>query len=310
MIRIDIFRVCIYGKILSQGTGLLRCFLQTIADKDPPMTDLSSICEKELGHFENICDESMVDLKGVLPSEMLFLCSLTRNFKAQALIESGRARGVSTALISAFFQNDPIRLYSVENTRFSEDSLIAEKRLAQYQNLTLIYGDAFIRLPLLAKKHDSSVIFIDGPKGEKAILLAATLLRSNASIQAVFIHDTYKGSVERSLLDRHFPNHLSSDDQTFVEKFRYLDDSSWDKLAQLGDHSVAPYKQNGLPVSSYGHTVSMIPNSAGIAAQELAAYQALGKAVGCYEYSSMTHIFREIKTYLPRKSFFKMLLKR
>ena len=270
--------------------------------------DLCSTCQADLAHFEKICDESMFDLKGVLPSEMLFLCSLTKHFKVDALIESGRARGVSTALISSFFQNGSTHVCSVENTRFSEDSVIATRRLAPYRNLTLVYGDAFVRLPLLAQKYASSVVFIDGPKGAKAVLLAATLLRQNPSIHAVFIHDTYKGSVERSLLDRFFPGHTSSDDEQFVARFKHLDTPCWNKLAALGESSVAPYLQDGQPVASYGHTLSMILNNENITEQESAIYQHLGKTVGCYEYSKAEGLARELKGYLPRASYFQKLL--
>lgn len=271
------------------------------------MIDVVSVGKSELAAFEAVCDSSLFDLKGVLPSEMLFLCSLATALQADSVVESGRARGVSTALISAFFAARGVPVHSVENTKYSIDARIAEARLKGRKNLSLLYGDAFVQLPRLARKLAAPLVFIDGPKGEKAVLLAASLLKNHKNIKAVLIHDCYKGSEERSLISAYFPQAISSDDEGFVAQFRHLDAPCWDKVQELGDTTIAPYVQSGRPVESYGHTVSAILNTEGVPAQcqKLFADRKVDEA--SLRFGLLGGLLRELKTYLPRKSYFQPL---
>ncbi|MDR3641594.1 MAG: hypothetical protein P4L39_09765 [Humidesulfovibrio sp.] len=271
------------------------------------MLDIVSAGKSELVSFETICDSSLFDLKGVLPSEMLFLCAIVQELEADSVVESGRARGVSTALISSFFRNSDINIYSVENTKYSLDAKIAEARLKKRKNLHLLYGDAFVRLPKIVKNLKAPVVFIDGPKGEKAVLLGALLLKEFCNVKAVLIHDCYKGSAERSLISKFFPESISSDDTQFIEKFRYLDAPCWEKMHALGEVTIAPYIQNGEAIESYGHTISAIINHASLPMQCDRLFKDLNVDARNFSFGFLGGLLRELKTYLPRKSYFQMI---
>jgi len=271
------------------------------------MLDIVSAGESALASFETICDGSLFDLKGVLPSEMLFLCAIVRELEADSVVESGRARGVSTALISSFFANSGIDIYSIENTKYSLDSKIAEARLKDCKNLHLLYGDAFVRLPRIVQRLKAPVVFIDGPKGKKAVFLCAYLFKEFKNIKAVLIHDCYRGSVERSLISTFLPNAISSDDPSFVNRFRHLDTACWEKVHALGDVSTAPYIQNGKAVESYGHTISAIINDDSTHMQCENLFQELNVDAKDFDIGFFGGLLREVKTYLPRRSYFQTI---
>ncbi|MDX1951812.1 MAG: class I SAM-dependent methyltransferase [Verrucomicrobiota bacterium] len=194
--------------------------------------------------------------KGVLYSEVLFVWAATCQEKPRRVIESGRARGVSTYLLSVCF--DAADIISVEYDRNSPDVQIATRNLSSRKNVELLFGDARQLLPFLEPEND--VLVIDGPKHFRALRLAFNLL-ANYKPLAVFIHDAFVGSPERDFLSANVPSAFYSDDPRFVKEFGFLDEPCWKLRAGIDtDEFSRPYLSYGKE-SSYGPTFACIPGN-------------------------------------------------
>jgi predicted O-methyltransferase YrrM len=191
--------------------------------------------------------------KGILYSEMFFLYLCAQAARPARILESGRARGQSTALLALAFPQAAI--VSVEHDERSPDAPVAAARLARFPNVELRFGDATRLLPALARHGD--VALIDGPKGMRAVRLALRLL-AGGRVSMVFVHDVLPGSRERAFLERRLPATVYSDDRRFAEIAHSLDEharplppghDSWERgtygysLACLAHAPGAPYRR-------------------------------------------------------------------
>jgi hypothetical protein len=135
--------------------------------------------------------------RGIYNSEMLLMISVLKFLNVQTVLESGRARGHSTQLISKLLQNDDLHksLISLDFKKDS-DSEYAETNLAQYPKTKLIYGDANSILKKIVRKNfsqsDRYAVLLDGPKSFNALYLTAKLIRSEIPPVVLFIHDMKK----------------------------------------------------------------------------------------------------------------------
>jgi hypothetical protein len=135
--------------------------------------------------------------RGIYNSEMLLMISVLKFLNVETVLESGRARGHSTQLISKLLQNDDLHksLISLDFKKDS-DSEYAETNLAQYPKTKLIYGDANSILKKIVHKNfsqsDRYAVLLDGPKSFNALYLTAKLIRSKMPPVALFIHDMKK----------------------------------------------------------------------------------------------------------------------
>ena len=204
--------------------------------------------------FERATASIRFDEKGILPSEMFFLLSavapLVPSGTPTRIVESGRARGQSTLLMALCLPEAEI--VSVELAGGTLDAELAEKKLARFDNVELLFGDSRRLPPELTRPGD--VVVIDGPKGHRAVKLAlATLGRCRPA--AVFIHDCYQGSEERRLLDKWVPGCLYSDDPRFEELHAAeLDRRCWVEVEEGGFEGWRPHFYRGEPAVSYGPT--------------------------------------------------------
>ena len=224
--------------------------------------DIVAICDAERPAFARQLEGFRHEIKGMLSSEMLFFCAVSRHLGVECIIESGRARGNSTHVLAGYFAGPPSTpVTSVEYFRYTEDSLIALRRLGhRHENLKLLFGDAFHLLPDLCARFGDSTVLIDGPKGKYALQLAARLLKSPA-VRAIFIHDTHGDSEVRLAINELFPETFSSDEAVFVESFRSLDDPCWEVYRGWdGYRDWGPYVRGSRRMQSYGPTLSMILN--------------------------------------------------
>lgn len=162
--------------------------------------------------------------KGILHSEILFLLAVLDGVRFGRLLESGRARGQSTLMLSLALPDHEI--VSVEFDRNSDDVAVAEARLRDRPNVKLLYGDARRILPEIAQ--DDDVVLIDGPKGFRSVRLALQLLASGR-ISHVFVHDLAIGTPERRFVDANFPEARFSDCRDFA-KVSHLADSGLDDV--------------------------------------------------------------------------------
>ncbi len=197
--------------------------------------------------------------KGVLFSEILFVWAAMEAINPPRVLESGRARGVSTYLLSVCF--DKAKIISVEYDRNSADVPIAAENLRKRANVEMRFGDATELLPELASAGDAVVI--DGPKHFRGLRLAFAVLE-RCKPAAVFIHDVFVGSVERNFLTANAPGAFYSDDPAFVKQCAFLDARCWEMRKKIGgDEFPEPYLSYGKQ-SSYGPTFACIPYDASI----------------------------------------------
>jgi len=176
------------------------------------------IAQQHLAKFESMANGLDYERKGVLFSEMFFLYAAAQVVKPKRILESGRARGQSTLLLSYAFPE--AKIISVEHDKNSPDVRVAQARLADRSNVELLFGDATKILPQKLERGD--VVLIDGPKGFRGLRLAFRLLMTDKP-SLIFIHDCPLNSPERAFLDRHISGVFHSDAQEFVRNYAHLD---------------------------------------------------------------------------------------
>lgn len=204
--------------------------------------------------YKSIVADIPYEEKGIFYSELFFVYALLHGTVPERIIESGRARGQSTYILSVCFPESRIISYEFDNK--SPDVPIAEARLGKQSNVQLEYGDACERLPAVVTGND--VVIIDGPKNLKALRLALGLLQSCAP-RMVFIHDCYRGHEIRDFIEAHCSSALFSDDSTFIERYRYLDDRCWQTSEDGAQTGWQPYMFSNVPCESYGPTFACLP---------------------------------------------------
>lgn len=207
--------------------------------------NIIDLCEKYVSAMEFPPYED----RGVFNSEMLLACSIMAEVGVEAIVESGRANGHSTEIIARFFPNK--KFYSIDTSNE------VTKDFSRYNNLELVTGDSTQIIGNYIK--EDCAVFIDGPKGEKALKLAKILL-CNETVKVVFIHDLYSPSPERKVAEKAFENIIFSDDEKFVSKFSYLDKDCWETLKRIGGIPERPYIRRNREISSYASTLAVIFN--------------------------------------------------
>lgn len=214
------------------------------------MEYLERVAPAELDSYRLRVADIPYEAKGILYSEMFFFDLCARAAGARRILESGRARGQSTLLLSACFPDRPI--ISLEHDPHSPDVAIAAARLAGRTNIELRFGDATRILPRITRPGD--VVIIDGPKGYRGLRLALRLLaQGNASL--VFLHDVGRRSPERRLVEAHLPDTLYSDDPRFARLAHVLDAPACDTIpAELR------WGEEGAP-GGYGYTLACLQRS-------------------------------------------------
>ena len=167
---------------------------------------------KLLPRFQTLAGMVPYEAKGILNSEILFMAACTPELFKGNIIESGRARGQSTLILSLLFPESVIK--SIEYESNSPDVSVAAKRLEKQTNVELLFGDSEVMLEPIVQSGD--IVLIDGPKMFRAVRLAIRLLATQKPI-AVFIHDITVDSFERKFLNRFFPEAYFSDSRVFAE---------------------------------------------------------------------------------------------
>lgn len=203
--------------------------------------------------FGRLIADIPYERKGILFSEMYFFWLCARTVEPRRILESGRARGQSTLILSHCFPDAEI--LSVEYDRNSPDVAVATERLKGRDNVTQLFGDATRLLPAMAQTGD--VVLIDGPKGYRGLRLALRLL-AKGKTPLVFVHDTATGSRERRYLSRRMPEAVYSDLPAFAEVAHPLDQGAWDELPEANRWTPA-----GAPAAGYGFSLACLPHRSG-----------------------------------------------
>lgn len=189
--------------------------------------------------------------KGILYSEMFFFYLCARSIVPRRILESGRARGQSTLLLTLCFPALPI--ISLEHDPKSADVAVAADRLRDRHNVDLRFGDATRVLPRLAQSGD--VVLIDGPKGWRGLRLALRLL-AQGRVEMVFMHDVAPGTPERRFLEKWLPSTLYSDDPRFAAAAHPLDSAVAHCIPE------GHRWQSGAAASGYGYSLACLQRSA------------------------------------------------
>ncbi len=239
--------------------------------------DIRAQALRMLPSFKTTVVQVPYEEKGILNSEMLFLCTcLPEDFRGRVL-ESGRARGQSTLILSLMFPQSPV--LSIEFNKESPDVPVAAERLKGRSNVTLLFGDATKRLPEMLQKGDA--VLIDGPKMFLAVRLALRLLATGKPV-AVFMHDMNIGTAERAFLDRFMPETLFSDARILAEVTSPLDESA---VAKNSPHT----RLDGFTGDfGYGFSLACIPYVPGRAYRLLLALS--------YLYDALSRVLRRLRT--------------
>jgi hypothetical protein len=207
-----------------------------------------------LGRFRDVIKGIPHENKGILFQEAFFVYSSLGDTCPSRILESGRARGQSTLLFARCFPDSQI--LSIEYDPHSEDVPIAEARLSGERNIQLLFGDARERMPALLE--DGDVVMIDGPKEHRALSLAFDVL-GTGKCPVVFIHDCYKGSPIRALVESLYPSAFFSDDPELVESYRGLDEEQLPEDGGVGTDDWSPYRFANATQESWGPTFACLP---------------------------------------------------
>jgi len=185
-------------------------------------TELLRYCTTCLPRFGKVAGRIEHEPKGIFPSEALLIISLAHGLNVSRLVESGRARGYSTRLFAEYFKDDAdFEIVSIDYDRHSNDADYSAAQLKTYAHVSLVYGDATQILPEYTT--DDCVVFIDGPKGDDALLLAADALR-RPHVKAVCVHDLHRNTFYRTIFETIFTDTFFSDDDRFVKAVGFLDE--------------------------------------------------------------------------------------
>ena len=197
--------------------------------------------------------------KGIINSEMLAVLAVTKQMNIELIIESGRYSGQSTKVLAEFYKGTDVRIISIEHNR-GEIAKQAEKDLAGYKNLELLYGDSNVVVPRLFKTNQArrTAVLIDGPKGEAALKLMLSTL-SHPNVLVGFVHDLPKPyrrttGIWRDLVSNYFDRVFFTDDFEYVDQYSFLDKNIW---AEDG-LEWGPYHKNYAKTGSYGPTLGII----------------------------------------------------
>ncbi|MBF0214164.1 MAG: hypothetical protein HQM00_11490 [Magnetococcales bacterium] len=212
------------------------------------MTEWITEARQEMTRFGTKMATVPYEAKGILFSEMFFFYLGARSVAPRRILESGRARGQSTLILSLCFPELPV--ISIEHDPDSPDVPVAAQRLAERNNVELLFGDARVLLPDMAREGD--VVLIDGPKGFAGLRLAFRLLASG-KVAMVFIHDVGVGSPERAWLERIAPEALYSDHPEFAKVCHHLDGAAGIELPEANRF------EQVYPRPGYGYTLACLP---------------------------------------------------
>lgn len=200
--------------------------------------------------FQALIADIPYERKGILFSEMFFFWLCARTVQPLWILESGRAGGQSTLILSHRFPEAEI--VSVECDRNFPDVAVTAERLKGRSNVRQLFDDATRLLPKMARPGD--VALIDGPKGYRGLRLALRLL-ADGKAPLVFEHDTAIWSQERRYLSRRIPEAVYSDLPAFTEVAHHLDRGAWDELPAANRWAPA-----GAPAVGYGFSLACLPH--------------------------------------------------
>jgi len=217
--------------------------------------------EKSIIRYREILSRIEWVPRGILLSEGFAFCAVADLFEINTIIESGIFNGRSTQIWAEYFPKD-ITILAIDQSL--KGATI--ERLREYKNVWLIQDDSRKALKdqisLLSNK--KIAIFIDGPKGYRAVDLARACLESE-NVIFVGVHDVPKSEKARQIMEKWDVSLFFTDEDWFIEAYKWLDrnESNWN----LGkERKWIPYKiiydygKSTLELGSYGPTIGFAFN--------------------------------------------------
>lgn len=224
-----------------------------LREMDLDKNKIIEICSDNLSNFIRVINDMSFEREGIFNSEMLLFVSLVKYFNVKLIIESGRANGQSTKVFAEYFKDPEYKIISIEYAKYNPEVKYSYKKLKNYKNLRILFGDSFNLIPSLIT--EECCILIDGPKRLNALKLALNSFK-NPLVKAILIHDVYKDSPYREVAQKIFPNHFFTDDKDYVKKFRSIDKQNWIDLRKYRDfRSWGPYRRGNKKFKSYSSTL-------------------------------------------------------
>ena len=153
---------------------------------------------------------------GIMPMEAFSLYKYCRDNKIDVLLESGTANGYSTELLGNLLPDVTIYTIDMTNLYGPDTQKNTQERLSYLSNVNFVIGDSVSILPKLIEqcKNNRIGVFIDGPKGNTALLLANEVIKYS-NVLFVGCHDLHISDN-----NTYCPNL----DEDFTKKYKFLDD--------------------------------------------------------------------------------------
>jgi len=219
----------------------------------PDINSIRRLRDENDSRFRDAIKYTEYDRKGMWYSELFIFSLICEILGCRKLIESGRARGVSTEVLSNYFEKTGLEIVSIDNRPSSADAKVAEKRVSNAPNVQLEYGDSTKIVPELA--NEETAVLIDGPKGDTALQMAIHLLEEqNAPV--VGVHDLSKDTFYRQLSELLFTHCLYTDEDELIESFCNFDDGI--RQANKQEYTDGKYESKS---NSYGPTLGLFFNN-------------------------------------------------
>ena len=152
--------------------------------------------------FSKIIKTVKSEQLGINLDDGLFLVEHIKSINPEIIIESGRARGVSTEIFAKCFPEKLI--ISIDFDKNSQNSKYSEKKLKKYKNVKIVYGDSR-EIIFKYLKNKKAHVFIDGPKGHEAILLSKKVFE-NENVISISLDDFPKNTYYTNILESIFGN--------------------------------------------------------------------------------------------------------
>lgn len=156
---------------------------------------MNSEKKQKIKEIERMKPES----RGINIKDGLKIAKHIEEINPEIIIESGRARGASTEIFAKYFPDK--KIISIDFDKHSRDTKYSEKKLKKYKNIKLVYGDSRKIIFNYLKK--TSHVFIDGPKGHEAIILAAKLFEEK-NVKSISLDDFSEDDFYTTIIENIF----------------------------------------------------------------------------------------------------------
>lgn len=238
----------------------------------PPIHDrVMAQAKQSIGKFRVMVTPMEWMPRGVLTSEGFALCTMCDLYDVDAIVESGVRNGRSTNIMRRYLPKATMTVLDWEMSATSMHNL-------EHMGIVAYREDSMQSLldHVESLKLRRVGVFIDGPKGDEALKLAAECIRL-PHVQFVGVHDLprlmdgrpYEARANLKRIPkfdytdgRIFDDHWLTDRTEFVMEYAWLDTGDSQKDHQQGTQWF-PYTRlergkEPTPLGSYGYTIGFL----------------------------------------------------